>query len=493
MEARTIARAQHTRHSRRTVAALLAAFVTALALAAGWTVAAGIPARAATVDPNAWYVLVNQHSGKALDVYEAATDDGAGIVQWERNDGAWQQWRFLDSGDGYHRLQSRHSGKVLDVSGRSTADGADVVQWADTGGTNQQFRLVDSADGTVRLVNRNSGKALEVWEWSTADGARVSQFDDLDGANQRWSLVRVEGGGDGGTGTSYPGPGPVTGDTGLHDPEVTRTPSGGYLVASTGPGVPLKTSDDRTHWTDAGSAFPDGTPWADPYTGGSAHLWAPEIHHANGQYYLWYSASSFGENTSAIFLATSPSGAAGTWTHRGKVVESGAGDDFNAIDPDVFVDADGSWWMSFGSFWSGIKMIRLDPATGERSGSAFHSIAGRGGGAIEAPSIHHRDGYYYLYVSFDSCCQGADSTYRVMVGRSTSVTGPYVDQAGVPMTAGGGTEVLASHGSVHGPGHQTVFSDADADVLMYHYYAASGASFLGINLLRYDDGWPSVY
>ncbi|MFI2104337.1 arabinan endo-1,5-alpha-L-arabinosidase [Isoptericola sp. NPDC019693] len=292
----------------------------------------------------------------------------------------------------------------------------------------------------------------------------------------------------------YPGPGVVTGDTGVHDPEVVKKPDGTYLVASTGEGIRLKTSTDRTHFTEIGAAFPGGTPWADPYTGGSTHLWAPEIHHANGQYYLWYSASSFGVNTSAIFLATSPTGDPGTWTHRGKVVESSGSDDFNAIDPALVVDADGRWWLSFGSFWSGIKMIRLDPQSGLRSGSAFHSIAGRGGGAIEAPTIHRHGGYYYLYVSFDSCCQGAASTYRVMVGRSTSVTGPYLDRAGVPMTQGGGTQVLAGHGSIHGPGHQTVFSDVDADVLMYHYYADSGASFLGINLLGYDSaGWPYVY
>nr|WP_246256037.1 family 43 glycosylhydrolase [Isoptericola halotolerans] len=448
------------------------------------------PARAATVDTGTWYVLTNVHSGKAMDVYETSTADGARIGQWSRNDGAWQQWRFLDSGDGWYRLQSRHSGKVVDVSGRSTADGADGVQWRDTGAANQQFRLADSPGGAVRLINRHSGKALEVWEWSTADGARVSQFSDTGGANQQWRLTPVEAG----TPASYPGPGPVTGNTGLHDPEVVQRPGGGYLVASTGPGVPLKTSADRTHWTDAGSAFPGGTPWADPYTDGSTHLWAPEIHHANGQYYLWYSASTFGSNRSAIFLATSPTGASGSWTHRGLVVESFPTNDFNAIDPALVVDENGAWWMSFGSFWSGIKMIRLDPSTGLRSGTAFHSLASRGGGAIEAPTIHRANGYYYLYTSFDSCCQGADSTYRIMVGRSTSVTGPYVDRAGVPLMDGGGTQILGSHGSIHGPGHQTVFSDTDADVLMYHYYTGSGASLLGINLLGYDgDGWPYVY
>lgn len=475
------------RKARRTTRPLLTLLIATL-LALGQAVLAVAPAQAATVDSNTWYVLVNRNSSMVLDIYDRATSDGAPIVQWTRNDGAWQQWRFLDSGGGYYRLQSRHTGKVIDISGKSMADGASVVQWADNNGTNQQFRLADSRDGYVRLINRNSGKALEVWERSMAAGARVSQFTDLDGTNQQWRLVPV------GSVTSYPQPGAVTGDTGLHDPEVTKTPSGTYLVASTGPGVPLKTSTDRTRWADAGSAFPSGTPWADPYTNGSTHLWAPEIHYANGQYYLWYSASTFESNRSAIFLATSPTGVAGSWTHRGRVIESSSADNYNAIDPALVVDAQGRWWLSFGSFWSGIKMIRLDPATGLRSGTEFYSLASRGGDAIEAPTIHYRNGFYYLFVSFDSCCQGANSSYRVMVGRSTSVTGPYLDRAGVAMTNGGGTQILASHGAIRGPGHQTVLADDDADVLMYHYYASSGDSFLGINLLRYDSaGWPSVF
>lgn len=293
---------------------------------------------------------------------------------------------------------------------------------------------------------------------------------------------------------TYPMPGPVSGDTGVHDPEVVKRPTGGYLMASTGPGVPLKTSSDRTRWTNAGSAFPNGTPWADAYTGGSTHLWAPEIVYANGQYYLWYSASTFGSNRSAIFLATSPSGASGTWTHRGLVIESFTSNDFNAIDPAVTVAADGRWWMSFGSFWSGIKMIELSSSTGLRQGTAFHSIASRGGGAIEAPNIQYRGGYYYLYLSFDACCRGADSTYRIMVGRSTSITGPYVDRAGVPMMNGGGTQLLAGHDGIYGPGHEAVFADTDADVIAYHYYTSTGASYLGINLLGYDSSrWPYVY
>ncbi|MGW6395277.1 non-reducing end alpha-L-arabinofuranosidase family hydrolase [Streptomyces sp. NPDC055103] len=154
------------------------------------------PAGAATtIDTNASYVLVNRNSGKALDVYNLATGDGARITQWTRNDQNQQQWQFVDSGGGYYRIKSRHSGKVLDVQGGSTANGAAIVQWADANGTNQQWRVVESSDGHVRFVARHSSKALEVQGASTADNANIVQYDDWGGSNQQWQLVKV------GTGT----------------------------------------------------------------------------------------------------------------------------------------------------------------------------------------------------------------------------------------------------------------------------------------------------
>ncbi|WP_237106001.1 non-reducing end alpha-L-arabinofuranosidase family hydrolase [Nonomuraea sp. MG754425] len=169
-----------------TVATLLASLFAALQTQ---------PAVAATVDTNAWYVLVNRNSGKALDVYNLSTADGGRITQWTRNDQNQQQWQFVDSGGGYYRVKSRHSGKVLDVYNFSTANGGAIVQWADGNGTNQQWRLADSPDGYVRFISRHSGKALEVQGASTADGANVVQYDDWSGANQQWQLVRVDGGG----------------------------------------------------------------------------------------------------------------------------------------------------------------------------------------------------------------------------------------------------------------------------------------------------------
>ncbi|QQQ73976.1 RICIN domain-containing protein [Saccharothrix sp. 6-C] len=186
-----------TRRRRPVTAAAVAVL-----LAAGTvTAVAATPASAATVDTSAWYVLVNRNSGKALDVYGLATNDGGRIAQWTRNDGANQQWQFLDSGGGYYRLKSRHSGKVLDVPNSSTADGAAIQQWTDHGGTNQQFRLADSDGGNVRLIARHSNKAVEVQGSSTADGANVVQYGDTGGNNQQWQLAKVSGGGDpGGSG-----------------------------------------------------------------------------------------------------------------------------------------------------------------------------------------------------------------------------------------------------------------------------------------------------
>ncbi len=143
-----------------------------------------------SIDTGAWYVLVNRNSGKALDVYNLATNDGARITQWSRNDGAQQQWQFVSSGDGYYEIRSRLSGKNLDVSGWSTADGAAIIQWSDSSGANQQWRAT-IANGYASLISRHSGKALEVQGASTADGANIVQYSSWNGANQQWQLVRV--------------------------------------------------------------------------------------------------------------------------------------------------------------------------------------------------------------------------------------------------------------------------------------------------------------
>lgn len=455
---------------RRALARRLLSITAAVALAAGGLVAASSAQAAAPA-------LRSAASGRCLDVAGNSTTPGAAIQIWDCNGVAGQGWTLTSAGE----LRTFDGTRCLDALNWGTTAGTALISWSCTGGANQKFAW--GANGSLR--SQQSGLCLDVTSNRTANGTAVALWTCNGRDNQRWTSVS---GGDGGT--TYPNPGVVTGATWAHDPTVVKRPDGSYLVATTGRGIPLKTSRDRTAWTDAGAAFPNGTPWTATHTTGD--LWAPDLSYRDGRYWLYYSASTFGSQNSGIYLATSPSGDAGTWTNRGLVVSTTSSSGYNAIDPDVVTDAQGRLWLSLGSFWSGIKLIALDPSTGLRSGSAIHSLATRSGG-IEAPDILHRDGYYYLFVSFDACCRGAQSTYRVAVGRSTSITGPYVDRAGVAMTSGGGTQVLAGHGSVHGPGHSATLRDGDGDVLFYHWYTDAGDSRLGINLLGWDAaGWPYV-
>ncbi|MEU0275450.1 arabinan endo-1,5-alpha-L-arabinosidase [Streptomyces sp. NPDC006307] len=299
------------------------------------------------------------------------------------------------------------------------------------------------------------------------------------------------------TASAYPAPGHVTGDIVVHDPSMLRDPSGRYLLHSTGEGLQVRTSADRITFGRAGNAFTTRPGWWKEYSP-VPEAWAPDVSYHGGRYWMYYSVSSFGSNTSAIGLAVSSTGLPGSWSDRGVVIASRTGDDHNAIDPHLFVDDDGTWWLSFGSWWSGLKLIRIDPATGKRlaGDTALRPIAARPDRAgIEAPFIVKRNGYYYLFASYDRCCDGVRSTYRIKVGRATAVTGPYVDRTGTPLTNGGGTPVMESQGGYIGPGGQSVMRDVDGDLLVYHYYDGQdgGTPKLGVNLLNWSGGWPTAY
>ncbi|MBB6419406.1 arabinan endo-1,5-alpha-L-arabinosidase [Streptomyces sp. AK010] len=301
-----------------------------------------------------------------------------------------------------------------------------------------------------------------------------------------------------GPASAYPGPGRVTGDVVTHDPSMIRTLSGQYLLYATGGGIASKTSGDRTAFRNRSDAFTSRPSWWKNYSS-VPEAWAPDISYHGGKYLMYYSVSKFGSNTSAIGLATSSTGQPGSWTDQGTVHTSNSAADFNAIDPNLFVNDDGTWWLSFGSWWTGIKMIRIDPSSGKQlsSHTTRYSLASRPTGtkAVEAPFIVKRGGSYYLFASYDTCCAGTGSTYKVKVGRASSVIGPYRDKNGVDLVNNGGTPVLESHGSVIGPGGQSILNDADGDLIVYHYYDgnANGTPKLGINLLNWSSGWPVAY
>ena len=282
----------------------------------------------------------------------------------------------------------------------------------------------------------------------------------------------------------------LTGDVGVHDPSILREGDRWYTF-STGQGIQVLQSDTSgRHWTRVPQIFLSPPSWWRTYVPGQKtnDVWAPDVHVFNNKVWLYYSISTFGKNTSAIGLASANRIGDGRWTDNGLVLRSTTANDYNAIDPHLVVDAAGQPWLAFGSFWSGLKIVRLNPSTMKPTGSHV-SIAKRSGG-IEAPAITFRNGYYYLFASIDKCCDGVNSTYKVIVGRSRSITGPYVDKAGRRMLDGGGTLFDAGNAQWRGPGGQ----DVGGGLMVRHAYDAAdnGRPKLLISDLAWgSDGWPS--
>lgn len=301
-------------------------------------------------------------------------------------------------------------------------------------------------------------------------------------------------------------------DIRVHDPVMARH-NGTYYLFSTGFGIAVWSSDDMENWTKEKPVFENPPAWTmETVPGFRGHMWAPDIFYHKGQYHLYYSISAFGKNTSAIGLATNktldPADPAYQWIDQGKVVQSVPGRDlWNAIDPNVILDEEGQPWLSFGSFWNGLKLVKLNQAlSGPAQPEEWYTIAARardwqtpdsvaGKAAIEAPFIFKKDDYYYLFVSIDYCCRGEESTYKMAVGRSKELTGPYLDRQGTPMRSGGGTVLLEGGKDWHGVGHNSVYTFDDTDYLVFHGYDASekGKPRLRIEKLQWDSqGWPLI-
>jgi arabinan endo-1,5-alpha-L-arabinosidase len=308
----------------------------------------------------------------------------------------------------------------------------------------------------------------------------------------------------------------LAGDLRVHDPVMIRHGDTFYVFSTGGrPGrgvLYISCSKDLRNWTRCGSAFDDLPEWSRQRIPSARSAWAPDISFFGGRYHLYYSVSTFGTNNSVIGLATNltldPNSPDYEWRDEGMVVSSVAGrDDFNAIDANLVLEYPDKAWLCWGSFWGGIKMRRIDRSTGRLSAAdtTLYSLASRPGdasslspgsvaGAIEAPFIVRHGSFWYLFVSFDLCCRGVNSTYKIMVGRSPDITGPYTDRQGRPMTAGGGSLVIeATTPNWRGPGHCAIVQDVSGDYLVFHaYHGTTGRSELKISTLVWEDGWPGA-
>jgi len=326
----------------------------------------------------------------------------------------------------------------------------------------------------------------------------------------------------------------------VHDPSMIKHDDR-YYMFHTGRGIANWVSRDKENWIRQDPVFPVAPGWTESVVPGFGnHIWAPSIYLHNGTFYLYYSVSSFGRNNSAIGLVTNqtldPQDPEFDWVDQGIVIESVPGRDmWNAIDATLSFDENGTPWLTFGSHWMGIKLVQLEDdlktiaITPE--GDEWYTIAERDrywklderdagdsanpeldyedlypdsilrlnrqseSGAIEAPFIFRKGDYYYLFVSWDRCCRGEDSTYKVVVGRSESITGPYLDKTGERMDYGGGSLVVKGNDEYAAVGHNSVYTFEGTDYLVAHAYDLSdeGRSKLVILEVLWDDeGWPIV-
>jgi len=298
----------------------------------------------------------------------------------------------------------------------------------------------------------------------------------------------------------------------IHDPVMAKAGDTYYLF-STGPGIPFYSSTDLRTWRARGRVFPDRPAWAHQVVRDfDGHVWAPDISFHDGRYYLYYAVSAAGQITSAIGLTTNrtldPDAPEYRWEDRGIVVQSLPGRDlWNAIDPNLIEDEHGTAWLAFGSFWSGLKLVKLNASrTAPAEPQEWHSIAKRersvllddrdpGPAELEAPFIFRKNGYYYLFLSWGRCCLGVNSTYRLMVGRSRDIRGPYRDKTGRDLAAGGGTLLLGGDPAWPGLGHSGTYTFDGKDYIVFHAYEAAdhGLQKLKIAELTWDaDQWPVV-
>jgi arabinan endo-1,5-alpha-L-arabinosidase len=498
------------------------------------------------------YQITNVASGLVLGISGQSQVAGTSVIQEANTNSTDSMWHYMPydqtTGEQNGGLENMLTHQVLGILDASTATGAQALQWADNGTNDHLWQFYLLQDGNYLIKNVNSGLYLEDAGSNTTSSATIDQNARATSGSgctcQEWALTQT-------TTAAYSMPLSVAGNgVSVHDPNMLKDSNGTYWLYGTHQTIAYSTDMKTFTYTTASSALgactttqggqwlvqdshcpiigPDFTSWTGLQTppsdneGSDMDVWAPSVMYANSTYYQYYSIPVEPDTVGGeaiIGLATS-STPYGPWTDGGFIISSWsnttntpitssygwdfvAGTTYNAIDPAPFIDADGNWWLVFGSWFDGTHLIQLDPSTGKvKSGATMTGIIATRYGGEEGPFIYpwvvNGTQYYYYFASVNACCS-ATSPYRIIVGRSTSPTGPYVDRGGLDLTADGGTILLSTHTNVVGPGGESVFTDTvngvQTPTLVYHYYNGNnaGAPTLGISRLAFtSDGWPYV-
>jgi len=485
------------------------------------------------------YQIKNAASGLVLGISGQSQTAGGSVVQESNTSSTDSMWHFMPNvySTDEVNIENMLTHQVLGFSATAPTSagapstssaansGAQALQYSDTGTDDQNWQLYLLTDGNYLIKNHYSGLYLEDENSSTSDSATITQDARSSTSTgctcQEWTLTAT-------TTAAYSSPMTVSG-TGIyvHDPNMIQDPTT-HAYWLYGTHNTLATSTDMSTFTSEVSDFSTSVEpswWTTIYTGSAPDMWAPSVLYANNTYYQYYSVpvepdSLGGEAVIALATSPSPEGSpAGTWTDKGVILSSWTNTStptitgfgfsntttYNAIDPAPFIDANGDWWMVFGSWFDGTHLIQLDPATGLQSSSNTNmtSVAYRYWGE-EGPFIYpyvvNGTQYYYYFAPINACCSST-SPYRIIYGRATSPDGPYLDRGGVDLRENGGTILLSTHGNIVGPGGQSAFTDTGSDgsktlpTLVYHYYDGnnSGTPTLGLNRIAFtSDGWPYV-
>lgn len=278
----------------------------------------------------------------------------------------------------------------------------------------------------------------------------------------------------------------------LPDPSLIEVDGTFYLYATEDTrNVPIMASNNLVTWTQVGTVFTETNRPNFVENGG---VWAPDVNKIGNYYVLYYCMSVWGGIDSCGIGVAISDNPQGPWVNRGKLFISSEIGVTNSIDP-FFIQEDGKNYLFWGS-WFGIWGIELsENGLSVKQGAEKVQIAGT---AYEGSYIHKHDGYYYLFGSNGNCCEGFNTKYITVVGRSTSLFGPYVDRKGRPMMENHYETVLQGDGiNFFGPGHNSeIITDKNGDDwILYHCYTrktGDRARALMLDKVEWVDGWPEI-